>query len=106
MVGCIVLQLAKLVNYEFLLSVAKPSCADFPIHSSFPIKKDDHALIVASREYIQSIDMLYADTDSQMLKITYTDKAKYMTQDFLYKNTFLKKYLDRSNFKYLSKESY
>ena len=50
--------------------------------------------------------MLYADTDSQMLKITYTDKAKYMTQDFLYKNTFLKKYLDRSNFKYLSKESY
>ena len=105
-IGAIVLQLAKLVNYEFLLSVAKPSCADFPEDFNGIIKREDYDLIMASREYIQSIKMLYADTDSQMLHITYTEKAKYMTQDFLYKNTFLSKYLDRSNFKYLSKESY
>ena len=105
-IGACVLQLAKLINYEFLLTVAKPSCADFPEDFNQIIKREDYDLIMKSREYIQSINMLYADTDSQMLHIIYTEKAKFMTQDFLYKNTFLRKYLDRSNFKHLSKESY
>merc|ERR1712240_67665 len=81
------------------------SCADFPEAFNQIIKTEDCDLIIASREYIQSIKMFYADTDSQMLHITYTEKAKHMSQDFLYQNTFLRKYLDRSNFKSLSKES-
>merc|ERR1712240_192995 len=78
----------------------------FPKDFEHIIKTEDRNLIMASREHIQSIKMLYADTDSQMLHITYTENAKNMSQDFLYKNTFLRKYLDRSNFKSLSKESY
>merc|ERR1711999_46740 len=105
-IGACVLQLAKLINYEFLLGVAKPSCADFPQAFEHIIKTEDRKLIMASREYIQSIKMLYADTDSQMLHITYTKNAKNMSKDFLYKHTFLSKFLDRSNFKSLSKESF
>jgi len=104
-IGACVLQLAKLVNYEFLLGVAKPSCADFPRAFDHIIKTEDLELVTASREFIQSIKMLYADTDSQMLHITYTKNATNMTQDYLYNHTFLSKYLDRSNFKSLSKES-
>ena len=85
--------------------MAKPSCADFPKAFDHIIKTEDRKLIMASREFIQSIKMLYADTDSQMLHITYTKNAKNMSQDYLYKHTFLRKYLDRSNFKSLSKES-
>merc|ERR1711872_344332 len=104
-IGACVLQLAKLVNYEFLLGVAKPSCSDFPEVFNRIIKREDYDLIMASRKFIQSIKMLYADTDSQMLHITYTKNATNMTQDYLYNHTFLSKYLDRSNFKSLSKES-
>jgi len=104
-IGACVLQLAKLINYEFLLGVAKPSCADFPPAFEHIVKAEDLDLVRASRGFIQSIKMLYADTDSQMLHITYTESATEMSQDDLYKHTFLRKYLDRSNFKSLSKES-
>merc|ERR1711954_418025 len=104
-IGACVLQLAKLINYEFLLGVAKPSCADFPPAFEHIVKAEDLDLVRASRGFIQSIKMLYADTDSQMLHITYTESATEMSQDDLYKHTFLHKYLDRSNFKSLSKES-
>merc|ERR1711999_27814 len=104
-IGACVLQLAKLINYEFLLGVAKPSCADFPPAFEHIIKTEDLKLVRASREFIQSIKMLYADTDSQMLHITYTKNAKNMGYDVVRELGFNVANLDRSNFKSLSKES-
>ena len=105
-IGACVLQLAKLINSSFLLQVAKPSCATFPEKEPYPIRQEDYDLIKNSREYIQDINMVYTDTDSQALEIIYTEQGKYMTHDFLYNNTFLSKYLDRSNFKKLSTDSF
>ena len=105
-IGACVLQLAKLTNYSFHLQVAKASCETFPEIAPYPLRELDLEIIIRSREYIHSIYLVYADTDSLGYEIVFTEKAKNMTHDELFRKTFFCKYLDRSNFKVLSKESY
>ena len=40
-IGACVLQLAKLVNFSFLFQVVKPSCAEFPDKTPYPISHAD-----------------------------------------------------------------
>merc|ERR1739842_99637 len=61
-------------------------------------------LIKFSRKYIYSIELCYQDTDSLAYEIVFTEDGKYMTHEFLFSKTILKKYLDKSNFSSLSKE--
>ena len=69
------------------------------------MREADLDLIKFSRQYIYSITLSYCDTDSLGLYVVYTEKGKDMTHDFLFTKTILSKYIDRSNFKVLSKES-
>ena len=103
-IGATVLQLAKLKNLSFDLQVAKPSSYNFT--GTYPIRLADTDIINNSRKYIDHISIIYCDTDSILYYIFYTDLARNMTHDELFKNTFLNKYLDRSNFKILSTQSY
>ena len=102
-IGATVLQLAKLKNYEFHYKVAKPSCASFP-KDRIPVDPKDKEIIEKSREYIQDVTLVYCDTDSLGYKFTMTEKGKGTDHEFLYKETFLRHYLDRSNFQVLSKD--
>ena len=102
-IGATVLQLAKLKNLSFDIQLAKPSCRIF--NGKYPIRVADKAIIEQSREYIESMIVIYMDTDSVFLEICLTDKAKHFTHEQLIKNTFLHKYLDRSNFSILSTDS-
>ena len=102
-IGAIVLQLSKLKNYEFYYKVVKPSCASFP-KERIEVDPKDKEIIEESRKYIRDVQMVYCDTDSQGLKITMTEQGKGKDHEFLYTNTFLRHYLDRSNFNTLTKE--
>ena len=102
-IGATVLQLAKLKNLSFDLQVVKPSCRVF--NGTYPLRQSDIVIIEQSREYIDHIYLVYCDTDSVLYYIVLTERAKNFTQDEVIKNTFLHNYLDRSNFKVLSKES-
>ena len=102
-IGATVLQLAKLKNLSFDIQVVKPSCRVF--NSTYPIRSDDTELIIQSREYIDYIYLVYTDTDSLLYFIALTEKGRLKSYDWLLKNTFFHKYLDRSNFEVLSKDS-
>ena len=102
-IGATVLQFAKLENLSFDLQVVKPSC--FAFNGSYPIRQVDSEIIKKSREIIKHIYLIYCDTDSVLYHITLTDKAQNYTHDRVIRNTFLHKYLDRSNFSTLPRES-
>ena len=98
--GAIVLQRAKLQIYEYHYKFAKPSGASFPLEH---IKTDPEymELIMKSREHIESVNMIYTDTDSLGLEIVM--KTKGWTHEDLFTKSFLSQHLDRSNFKVLDK---
>ena len=99
--GATVLQLAKLKNYNFHYNVAKISGGKFGILPGSNILEEDRKLIMQSREVIDSIELCYCDTDSLGYKIQMNEqRGKGRTQEWLCNNTFLKNYLDRSNFKH------
>ena len=102
-IGATVLQLAKLKNFEFHYRVMKNSCSTFPRDWIQPFESDREA-IEKSRELIQSIDLVYCDTDSLAYKITTTEKGKGLTHARLYAETIFNNYMDKSNFKTLSQK--
>ena len=102
-IGATVLQFAKLENLSFDLQVVKPSC--FVFNGSYPIRQVDSAIIEQSREIIEHIYLIYCDTDSVLYYLSLTEKAKNYTHEQVIQSTFLHKYLDRSNFSTLSRES-
>ena len=105
-IGATVLQLSKLKNLSFDIQVAKASCANFPHPDPYPIRFEDEIIIKLSRLYIYSCQAIYMDTDSICYYIIHTEASKGKDHEFLFRNTFLSKYLDRSNFKVLSRTSY
>ena len=88
------------------MQIVKPSCRIFPDPSPYPINSKHREIIIESRKYIHSCHLIYTDTDSFLYFFVYTEEAKYMTHEQLYAKTFLSVYLDRSNFKQLSRQSY
>ena len=104
-VGAILLNKAKLVNLKFHYTIAKPSAADFPNDLYHLHDRKYSAIIELSRQIIDSIYLVYSDTDSLCYHMQFSKKAKGIDLDYVYKNTFLKPFLDRSNFKILDRES-
>merc|ERR1712215_117578 len=101
-IGCILLQKANLENLKFHYTVAKPSAYDFPqnlYHLCDPLYKE---IIRRSKDIIKSVYLVYSDTDSLCYHIVFRKNG--LTHDFVYNNTFLKAFLDRSNFKVLDRE--
>ena len=101
-IGCILLQKAKLMNLKFHYTVAKPSAYDFPDRLISLRDKQYEDIINQSRKYIQSIYLVYSDTDSMCYHVVFRERG--LSLDFVYKNTFINAVLDRSNFKVLSRE--
>ena len=104
-IGSTVLQLSKLKNFQFHYLKVKPSCRSFPLISPYQLPAEDMEFIVFSRKYIESMELVYQDTDSLGYRIVYTELGKQMTHEFLYRYTILAKYLDKSNFRFLSKKN-
>ena len=102
-IGSIILQRAKLTNFLFFHFLAKPSGSVYPEQMIKCHDLETRILIEISRHFLKNISCLYVDTDSFYLYIE--SKIPGMTLDFIYKNLFFKKFLDRSNFKILSSES-
>ena len=104
-IGCIVLQKAKLYNLKLHYTIVKPSANDFPSDPALDSLLDSkhHVIIKRSRQIIQSIQLVYGDTDSLCYHVVFRPEVKGITLDEVYKNTFLKPLLDRSNFKVLDK---
>ena len=100
-IGCILLQKAKLVNLKFHYCIAKPSAADFPNDLLYLCDQQYLDIIKLSREIIQSIYLVYSDTDSLCYHVQFSKKGTEL--EYVYNNTFLRPFLDRSNFKVLNK---
>ena len=101
-IGTIVLQKAKLANLKLHYTVVKPSASDFPqelIHFCDPGLKE---VIIRSREIIQSIYLTYSDTDSLLYHLVFKNKGLTLVNAF--NETFLREFLDRSNFNVLEKK--
>ena len=105
-IGAAVLQLSKLKNLAFETQVVKPSCSIFESYNiTYPIHEEDEQIILQSRKYFRACYLIYCDTDSLLYFFVLTPEAKDMSHDEIFRNTFLNKYLDRSNFNVLSTES-
>ena len=102
-IGCVILQKAKLANLQFHYCVVKPSAFLFPSNLEYLVDPCHSELIRLSRRIIKSIYLVYTDTDSLCYHVVFRDKGHSI--DYVYKHTFLKTFLDRSNFAVLDRSS-
>ena len=86
-IGCILLQKAKLANLKFHYTIAKPSGADFQNDLLYLCDKEYLDIIKLSRQIIQSVYLVYSDTDSLWYHIKFINKGVKL--EFFYYNTFL-----------------
>ena len=100
-IGTVVLQKAKLTNLKLHYTVVKPSASDFPEELMHFCDRGLLHLILSSREIIQSITLSYSDTDSLLYHLVFRNKGLTLVDAF--DKTFLREFLDRSNFKILDK---
>ena len=100
-IGTVVLQKAKLTNLKLHYTVVKPSAFDYPEELMHFCNRGLLDLILRSREIIQSITLSYSDTDSLLYHLVFRKKGLTLVDAF--DKTFLREFLDKSNFKILDK---
>ena len=81
-IGAMILQKAKLQNFRFHYKVVKPSAANFPKEHIICDEKDKD-IIMKSRQYIESINMVYSDMDSLCYEVTMKVVGKHADFSFL-----------------------